>query len=208
MNRPAILFWCSIIAILCVAQQTWGGDSITVTNGVSGATNRFSMLSRSATGPRDYPLSDLGVLHLTVPLGWRDSTEKQTAQDTAVDVLKFVPSGDTNFVLLVQAIHMKPGEAETFNIKGTLALVAQRELGNSVEMQPEIHDFRGVQASGSYEDLEDQNPKPGEYRYLTLGYASMPRLVLYFRIISHHRVESQQAEALEVIKSARISLAQ
>jgi hypothetical protein len=64
--------------------------------------------------------------------------------------------------------------------------------------------------SGSYLTLTDKNvpvvnPKPGEFKYLTLGYAKLSPTILAFRVVSNRPGPEDTDAGVELIKSARLT---
>jgi hypothetical protein len=199
-----------IFATILLSLNCWSGDSPSPAGGTNSAGASPPPAVSAANEPKDYLLPDLGTLRLDVPKGWNDSYNSTTMLDTSVDTVQFVPRDHSDYVVLIQAIHMKPGAADNFDVKTNLTTVAQHELGNSVELLPDIHDLKSPRMEGAWIRLTDQhvsatNPKPGEYKYLTQGYAKVNGLVLSFRVVSNRADGNEQSLALDMIRSARLS---
>ena len=162
--RPSarVCVWLVIFATIILSLNAWSGDSTSQTGATNSAGANPPPAISAATEPKDYPLPDLGTLHLDVPKGWSDSFNSTTMLDTPVDTVQFVPRdhhGD--YVVLIQAIHMKPGAADNFDVKTNLANVAQHELGNSVELLPDIHDLKSPRMEGAWFRLD----RPARFRH-------------------------------------------
>ena len=156
---------------------------------------------------KDYPLPELGTLHLAVPAGWQDSFNKTIVLGTRKDDLMFKPAQGSNFVVLVSAVHMDGTNAQAFNIKGTLAEAASAELPDFRNHPLDLHDLSGPEVTGSYLSAADPSPKPGEFKYLTLSYARLGSVILTLRVVSNETNGTPQAAALDMIKSARLTMA-
>ena len=204
-------FWLVISIAVLLSLNCWSGDSPAPAGATnSAATNPPTAAVPATTELKDYLLPDLGTMHLDVPKGWNDTFNSTTMLDTPVDTVQFVPRDHSDYVVLIQAIHMKPGAADDFDVKTNLTNVAQHELGNSVELLPDIHDLKSPRMEGAWFRLADQhvsdtNPKPGDYKYLTQGYAKVNGLVLSFRVVSNRADGNEQSLALDMIRSARLS---
>jgi hypothetical protein len=202
--RVTVRFWLVIFTVALLSLNCWSGDSTSK----AGATNATAI--STATEPKDYLLPDFGTLHLDVPQAWSDTFNSTTMLGTPVDTVQFAPRDHSDYAVLVQAIHMKPGAADNFDVKTNLTAVAHQELGDSVELLPEIHDLKSPRMEGAWFRLTDQhvpdtNPKPGDYKYLTQGYAKVDGLVLSFRVVSNRAAGNEQSLALDMIRSARLS---
>jgi hypothetical protein len=161
---------------------------------------------------KDYALpAEAGTLHLVVPKDWQDSFKKTLEMGTRVDELKFQLREGNDFAVLVTVFHMADeNKVRDFDTKAVLLEAVQKELRNAVEKKPEVLSLKGVELTGSYLSLTDEsvsasNPKPGEYKYLTFGYAKAGILVIGFRVVSTRPGGSEKAAALEMIKSAHLS---
>jgi hypothetical protein len=166
---------------------------------------------RAADSAKDYSLPDVGALRLAVPGAWQDSFNKTIQFGTRVDELRFQPrDGNSNaFGVVLNVFHMSRASAGEFDTKSTLLEAVKKELPDPSEKSPEVQTLKGAEVTGSYVSLTDAgvsatDPKPGEYKYLTQGYAKLGTLVLGFRIVSNRANGDEKSLALNMIKSARL----
>lgn len=169
--------------------------------------------SPATTLAKDYPLPEVGTLHLAVPKTWRDSFKKTIEAGSRVDELKFLPAEGSNFVVMVYAIHMlDAGKVREFDTKSVVVESVKEELKASVEKTPEVRNFSGPEVTGSYltltdKSISDNSPKAGEFKYLTHGYAKLGTLILSFRVLSNRPNGEEKAAAVEMVRTARLTAA-
>lgn len=157
---------------------------------------------------KDYVFKGGGVLRLTFPKAWADAPKRIMEGSEAVNVIEFVPLTGGDFQVHVEARNLGENIARNFDIRATLTRAGGVELPNCVEQSLDIHDFKGPQATGSYYTVTDKRwlnaqPQPGEYKYLTQGYAKLPGMVLKFRLVSNQVPDEEINETVEMMKSAR-----
>jgi hypothetical protein len=166
------------------------------------------------TEAKDYALPEVGTLHLSVPKAWRDSFKKTIEVGTRVEELKLEPREGKDFVILVDAIHMVDVQkVRDFDTHSAAIQAVQAELAGSVETNLVPHDFKGADVTGSYVDLTDKaisatDPKPGEYKYLTQGYAKLSPVILSFRLLSNRPTGPEKAALVQMVQTARLTPAQ
>lgn len=156
---------------------------------------------------KGFAVKNAGNLFLTFPKEWKDSIGRLRERDKWFDSVTFVPRKPGEFELRVGVINVGDAKAEQADIKSILHDAGQAELAESVEKSLDIREFEGSQAKGYYFVVTDKNrtiaaPKPGEYLYLTQGYAKIGRLILTFRLVSSH-LSPEQEQLLEMVKTAR-----
>jgi hypothetical protein len=164
----------------------------------------------AAVTTNDYALPELGTLHLAVPKAWQDSFKKTIVSGTRVDEFRFQPRDGSDFNVLISAVHMFPASAAQFDPRDVLQEAAAKELPGAVEKVADIRNLTGPEVKGCYFSLTDAKasasaPKPGEYKYLTLGYAKLGTLVLNLRVVSNRASGDEKAAVLEMIRSARLT---
>ncbi len=191
-------------------------------NLVSAPTN-FTLVVPSAqsapTAPgmieRSYTVGRVGVLHLVFPKEWTDTIRKVVERDKQFDAVQFAPTEGNDFAMMVEVMYvgetnMDKRDTRTVLLQALQLQADQGELARSVEKSPDIQDFQGEQAAGSYFVVTDKNfsmlaqPGPDDYRYLMQGYARLNGLVLTVRLVSNH-IANQQPAVLEMIKTARFT---
>jgi len=126
-----------------------------------------------------------------------------------LDGVKFKPSSGDDFALMVEVINVGEKNAEQLDLQSVLTNAAGSDLTNAVQQSLEIHDLAGPQVKGCYFVLMDKSrtiaaPKPGEYLFLTQGYARVANVILNFRLVSNH-LAPEQDQALELIRTAKFA---
>jgi hypothetical protein len=198
-------FWVWLVMVLVSAHTGRSAEP------AAAATAAEKAPAPTATIAKDYPLPEVGTLHLAVPKTWRDSFKKTLEAGSRVDELKFLPAEGSNYVVMVYAIHMLDGrKVREFDPKSVVLESVKEELKGSVETTPEVHNFSGPNVTGSYLSLTDKSisgdsPKAGEFKYLTTGYAKLGTLILSFRVLSNRPGGEEKSAALEMVKSARLT---
>jgi len=112
-----------------------------------------------------------GALVLPVPAGW-----KQKVQPSDVPTLSLTPEAGNAFVVMVSALVRKDGVAapsDPESLRKLVGLGAERALPQAVEKSLPVQDLRGGNAQGNYFSATDRAPKPGEFRNLTQGVATI-----------------------------------
>jgi len=163
-----------------------------------------------ATTEKGFAVKNAGSLFLTFPKSWPDSLMRVRENNKVLDAIRFLPPTGYEFAIMVEVINVGDANEEKLDIKAMRALLetnVQVELTNFVEKSLDIHDFQGPQMNGCYFVATDRNrtiaaPQPGQYLFLTQGYAKIGRLVLSFRLVSDH-LSPEQEQMLEMIKTAR-----
>ncbi len=197
-----------VVLVLFLARNVWGQEPTTKVPVQVDASTTATAKSPGIT-TNDYALPEVGTLHLAVPQSWQASFKKTIVMGTRADEVHFQPREGNDYAAMVVAVHMTPASARDFNTREVLMEAAKSELPGAVEKTADIHDLTGPEVSGNYFSLTDgkisaDKPKPGEYKYLTVGYAKLGDLVLILRVVSNRNGE-EKAQALEMIRMARLT---
>jgi hypothetical protein len=73
----------------------------------------------------------------------------------------------------------------------------------AVEKDLPVREFRSSSVFGNYFSATDRAPKPGEYKYLTQGAATVQGLAFTFTILSNDDSRVAVESALRMIEAAR-----
>jgi len=180
---------------------------LTVTN-LPGAAPSASPSPDAPMIERGIEVKNAGNLFLTFPKTWRDRLGRVAEAGRMYDSIQFRPQSNDTFALMVNVNNVGQSNADKLDLNAILLKAGQGELTNAVEKSLDVHEFEGSQVKGCYFVITDKNrtiaaPKPGQYLYLTQGYAKIDRLILSFRLVSNH-LSPEQEETLEMIKTARL----
>jgi hypothetical protein len=197
------------VAIFGVITATRAGDATSAPSAAV-STNTTIGTNAPSISPRDFLLSDLRTLHMDVPAIWKDSLSTANTMGTAVDNILFLPRDHSDYAVVIAAIHVNAVAAAAFDVQSNLVAVAQSEVGNAVEPLPEVHTLKIAGMDGAWLRLTDEHVsvadhRPGEYKYLTMGYLRADSLVLSLRIVSNVPDGKDEALALAMLKSARLT---
>ncbi|HZQ45789.1 MAG TPA: hypothetical protein VFC07_02155, partial [Verrucomicrobiae bacterium] len=126
---------------------------------------------------------------MTFPKTWIDSVKPLPAGKELVNAIEFMPFGVGDFQVSIEVQNLGGRVTKAYDIRATLIQAGNLELPDCVEKSLDVHDFKGPEATGSYYTVTDKRllnapPKPGEYKYLTQGYAKLAGTVLKFRVVS------------------------
>lgn len=142
-----------------------------------------------------------GALVLPVPYGW-----KQERQSGPVLTLSLTPDAGNSFQVLVSPLVRPNGAtvpADPESLRRLVSSGAQHALSQAVEKTLPVQDFRGGNAQGSYFSATDRAPKPGEFKYMTQGAASIQGLPVTFTILSNSDGNAATESAFRMLKAAR-----
>ncbi|HWY77693.1 MAG TPA: hypothetical protein VN281_18890 [Verrucomicrobiae bacterium] len=198
---------CVLLSLL-VARSALSQDSTATLPGPSETTTRLAVRA-SAVTTNEYQLPAVGTLHLVVPSDWGGTFKKTIVMGTRADEIQFQPKNADGFAVMVTAVHMNPESARDFNTKEVLTEAVQKELPDSVEKTADIHGLNGPEVKGHYLSLTDatmsaKDAKPGQYKYVTTGYAKLGSLVLILRVGSNLNGD-EKFQALELVRTARLT---
>jgi hypothetical protein len=160
------------------------------------------------TVSKEYAFKGAGTLRLTFPNTWVDKARRIMEGREPVNVIVLVPFAGNDFEISIEVRILGEAVTKNYDIRASLMQAGQMELTNCVEQSLDIQDFKGTEVKGSYYTVTDKRwintqPEPGEYKYLTQGYAKLAGMVLKFRVISNRAPAEEKNDALEMMKSAR-----
>ncbi len=124
-----------------------------------------------------------------------------------IDSVIFASPTNDNFQLMVEILNVGQAAAARLVIKDALLQAGQSELTNSLEKSLDLQEFQGPQVTACYFTVTDKrykadHPAPGDFHYLTQGYAKLGTLILSFRLVSNE-LSPEKGQMLEMIKTAR-----
>jgi hypothetical protein len=210
MKKPFLLVGMVISLVAACALSEEQKSAPPETAGVQSPELPAAAVDHETLITKDYVLQGAGTLHLAALKAWRDASKEVIPADRKVKLIEFKPASGNDFAIVVEALNLGEDKAKEVDIKRVLTAAGLNELPSAVEKTLDIKDFKGVQAAGSYFTITDKHltlaiPQPGEYKYLTKGYARLDGLILTFRVVSN-RVNGEEKKAgLEMIKTARFS---
>jgi hypothetical protein len=200
----------STLAVFALTITVGFSSRAAETNGTTASAATTNSSSKTVT-QKEVTIPGKGNLRLTFPNGWQISADQVKELGIPVQRFQFHPTDGAGFAILLEIIPVDMEKARGVNPHDALLRPGQMELVNSVEKELNIQDFQGEEATGSYFTLTDKKlantaqPPPGEYKYVTQGFAKLEDLILNFRIVSNQPAGVEKTAALEMIKTACLS---
>lgn len=149
-------------------------------------------------------------MRLAVPITWASRPRRIPEGQEVIDAIQFAPSTGVDFLVHLEIRNLGPGVTKSFDVHASLIQAANAELDDSVEKSVDIHDITGPEVTGGYYSVTDKRyvnaqPNPGEYKYLTQGFAKLGTMVLKFRLLSNQPPGQEKDQLVEMIRSAQFS---
>jgi hypothetical protein len=143
-----------------------------------------------------------GALVLPVPTGW-----KQARPSGPVPTISLTPESGNSFQVLVSPLVRPDGvraPSDPDSLKRVVSGAAQDALSQAVEKTLPVQELQGGNARGSYFSATDRAPKPGEFKYMTQGAASIQGLPVTFTVLSNGDTKAAIEATLQMLKAARV----
>jgi hypothetical protein len=174
------------------------------------ATNSAAISKDSnQTVRKEFSIKGDGTLQLAIPNTWQSSRREITQAGRPVTVIELNPDSQQDFAVMLEVAAVGEDKTKDLDVKKFLQKAGQMILPKSVEKSLDIQDLKGQELEGAYFTVTDKRyragmPQPGEYKYLTQGYAKLSGLVITFRVVSNRAAGAGKAEALEMIRTAHL----
>jgi hypothetical protein len=142
-----------------------------------------------------------GALVLPAPAGW-----KYSEKPGPVPTVSFSPPSGGSFQVLVSPLVQvgRPASpSDPASIRRLVERGADGARSQAVEKDLPVREFRSSSVFGNYFSATDRAPKPGEYKYLTQGAATVQGLAFTFTILSNDDSRVAVESALRMIEAAR-----
>ncbi len=156
-----------------------------------------------------YVLGTNGTFYLAFPPGWHDTVTRVSGLGGQHDAFIFAPEDTNRFNFMIVVFGVAEKHAGADELKNSLLQNGERELTNFVETSLTVHDFKGDRVTGAYYRVTDRRlaaakPAPGDFKYLTRGYAVIEPMVLTFDLVSNDADRDEPA-AIKLLKEARFT---
>ena len=133
----------------------------------------------------NFLLPNRGTLQIEVPSNWQSRLEQPPGE-----LPPTIRLSDNRSLLLITPIWSTTGDAE-FNDDGNIRKLIENDgkelIVTAVETELIINKFASQTINGYYFQLTDQNPKPGEFRFLCRSGVGVGELLLSVTYLSHQR---------------------
>jgi len=150
-----------------------------------------------------YALSERGFFKLTVPAGWTDRIEQNP--QTAPPLISFGPGRGKPFIVTVTPMWQtgagKPAPTKE-ELRKRVEYAADGIQMFAVEKDIKVNEFAGASGPGFYFFATDQDPKPGEYKFMTQGMLKVGDLSVAFTILTNEGQDGIIRSALDMLKGA------
>lgn len=158
---------------------------------------------------KGFPIKGAGTLQLSYPKSWSDSMREVRQSNRPVTMIKLSPGNEQDFAVMLEVAQVGEDKTRNLDVKAFLTQVGKMELPHAVEKSIDIQELNGPEVNGAYFTVTDKKftagmPQPGEYKYLTQGYAKLKGLVITFRVVSNRPEGAGKATALDMVRSARL----
>ncbi len=163
-----------------------------------------------ATGTvKTYELVGVGHLRLELPEGWHDKLTRSVLLGVPTDDFLLTPADTNAYAVTVSILQLTEEQVKKVDCRQELTRGSKIELAGAEEKTLPLMDIEGTTFAGAYFTLTDKSvtpgtAKPGEYRWLTQGFAKSGSLVMTFRLTSNVGGEAERNQLLNLVKTARI----
>jgi hypothetical protein len=151
-----------------------------------------------------YNVAGHGQLHLKMPHGWN----AELRHNSGADPLSIFISGfdGSPFAVFITPRFPDPQTARDFgtpkNVRGMVAKRAHAMEKQAIEDKLSIVTMGGGSGAGYYFDATDPAPKPGEFKYMTVGAVVVGGVVCTFSIFTNHKESVVKNKALNMVSRA------
>jgi hypothetical protein len=154
--------------------------------------------SAASTGKsQNFTLGPGGELALNLPAGWTATRKTGPANLPPTLELK---SGE-EFVMLITRLP-RSGALDRNTMRTTLERAIQPMVSQSVEKKAQTQPLHGPEIEGWFVSLTDSAPGPGEYKFMTQGFAMVGSIMIQFTVLSNDATQKIRDAGLEVLRSA------
>ncbi|HYY61878.1 MAG TPA: DUF4034 domain-containing protein, partial [Burkholderiales bacterium] len=151
-----------------------------------------------------YPLAEQGYLVLQVPKDWRDRVSWRHL--LMPPTIIFAPASGEPFQVLVTPIW--PSNAadkpKLDELKRDVAAAAEKAKSQAAEKTLPLVAVKGGTTSGYFFAATDRAPKADEFKYIVQGMLGLEQLRVSFTVLTNEGRKSVPAEALAMLREARL----
>jgi len=150
---------------------------------------------------RSYPLTDHGVLKLSVPANW---TEQVRAEGGAPPTIELTSNESKAIVLITPLWSPRddPKFNSTENIRAAIERAAQSVQPTAVEKELVLRTIETTTGEGHFFWATDRAPGAGEHKFMANGGVPAGKLLLSFTVLSYVEPPRGIEEALAIVRSA------
>jgi hypothetical protein len=143
-------------------------------------------ICQQSTELRNYELRGNGSISLLMPSGWQEARNPRQDSIATSRTIVFKTISGEPFNMLVSLMWMPANmKFKEFSIPNELKNSFASTKENYVETEVSIEALNGATIQGFYYSATWRNPKPGEYKYSTEGFAKLSNIVLNFSIFTN-----------------------
>jgi hypothetical protein len=120
--------------------------------------------------------------------------------------IEIIPPGGKGFLVRITPAWGTPDKPH-FNSPANVRKFVKRARDKAVKWATTRHidivEIKGEHLAGYYFAAVDRNSKPGEWKYITRGYAALEDLLLEFTILSNDAAQPEAAATLIMLQKAK-----
>jgi hypothetical protein len=153
----------------------------------------------SAAGmSRKISVPDHGSFEISLPSGWRYSTEP--SPEGGGETLRLEPPSGDRFVLMATPIWVPESNRDA---RSAVSWMRVRLYNQTVEQDIPIEEFKGSRNTVYWFRATNRNPAPGEHEAMVQGAAMVGELLVGFTLLHHDGSLPERAEVLKALGNAR-----
>jgi hypothetical protein len=155
-------------------------------------------LAAPAGTARKVSVPDHGAFEISLPDGWRYSTEP--SPEGGGDTLRLEPPSGDRFVLMATPVWVPENNRDARSAVGWMRV---RLYNQTVEQDIQIEEFKGSRNTVYWFTATNRNPAPGEHEAMVQGAAMVGELLVGFTLLHHDGSLPERKEVLKALGSAR-----
>jgi hypothetical protein len=145
-----------------------------------------------------------GGFELPAPAAWKVEVHRFLVLQPPT--IEYKPPEGKGFSVLITASWGAPGKPQ-FNDPAHVLKIVKWARDQAVDWATTRHidivELKGERLAGYYFSAIDRNPKPGEWKYMTHGWAAFEDLLLEFTILSPDAAQPETAATLIMLQKAK-----
>ncbi len=155
------------------------------------------VLAVAAETKRKVAVPDHGAFEISLPSGWKYSTE--ASPEGGGETLKLEPPQGDRFLLMTTAVWVPEGNR---NAKDAATWMRVRLHNQTVEQEIPIQEFKGSRNTVYWFRATNKNPTPGEHEAMVQGAAMVGELLVGFTLMHHPGSLPEKDQVLQALGSA------
>lgn len=155
-------------------------------------------LASAADTKRTVPVPDHGSFEISLPSGWRYSTEP--SPEGGGDTLRLEPATGKRFILMATPVWVPEGNRDA---RTAASWMRVRLHNQTIEEDIPIEEFKGSRNTVYWFSATNRNPAPGEHEAMVQGAAMVGELLVGFTLLHHSGELPERAAVLKALGDAK-----